>query len=100
MLKTTIGALALAATLPAAATPALHYESRVVRFDDLNLASPAGFDQLERRIDAAARAVCGARAGVLVSPSELALTRACMIQAKAKAAKQVATLRPDGARGG
>ena len=100
MLKTVIGALAVAVTVPAAAAPAMDYETRVVRYDDLDLASSTGFDQLEKRIDVAARAVCGARAGMLVSPSELALTRACMVQAKAKAAKQVAALQPQATRGG
>jgi UrcA family protein len=59
MQKSIAFALALAAGLPAtaaAANPVVKNE--VVRFDDLNLASPAGVATLERRLTSAARRVC------------------------------------------
>ena len=46
-------ALTLLAGVPAAA------EDFVVRYDDLDLASPKGQKVLDRRIDAAARTYCG-----------------------------------------
>lgn len=96
MLKTMIGALALAATLPAAAG-----ETRLVRYDDLNLASPAGMERLQRRIDAAARGVCGdENSRRVLGVAAQAGIRACMAEAKAKAARQVTALDPNQARGG
>jgi len=59
MLKSIACALVLAAGLPATAAfagPVVKKE--VVRFDDLNLGSPAGVAALERRINAAAKRVC------------------------------------------
>ncbi len=62
MLKSIACGLALAASLPAAALAAEpEVKSEVVRFDDLNLASPAGIATLERRITSAARRVCSYR---------------------------------------
>lgn len=99
MLKTMIGALALAATMPAV-VPAAAAETRIVRYDDLNLASPAGMERLERRINAAARTVCGAHAGRIAGVSDTLETKACVAQAKARAARQVAALETRQARGG
>lgn len=102
MLKSIVCALALAATFPALAADggSLASESRIVRYDDLNLASPAGMKRLERRIDAAARAVCGLGSAGPTAPSEFAKSRVCMTAAKAGAAKQVAALDIAQARGG
>ena len=97
MLKTLACALAVTAALPAAAAPLT--ESRVVRYDDLNLSSRAGIERLERRIDAAARSACGVTAR-LTSPGEFANTRACLAASKARAAQQVAALGRANARGG
>lgn len=58
MLKSIACALALATALPAAASQTVT-NHEVVRFDDLNLASPAGIAVLERRVASAARRVCG-----------------------------------------
>lgn len=97
MLKTMIGALALAATLPAAAA----VETRNVRYDDLNLATPAGMERLERRIDGAAREVCtDDNTRRIIGLAETAKIRACMKEAKLKAARQVAALASSQARGG
>lgn len=95
MLKTIIAAAALAATIPAAASA----ESRMVRHDDLNLSTPAGMAVLDRRIDAAARNVCGVTNG-RVSVAEMVRGRSCMAQAKANAAEQVAVIARETARGG
>lgn len=95
MLKTLIGAMALAATVPAFAV-----ESRVVRYDDLNLASPAGIERLERRINGAARLVCGARKDNRESLMLLPETRKCIADAKARAMAKVAVLEANAARGG
>lgn len=102
MLKTMIGALALAATLPAVASDngALQQENRSVRYDDLNLSSAAGMERLERRIEVAARSVCGVRRASPTRPGEFTRGRACMAAAKARAAKQVAALDIVRARGG
>lgn len=102
MLKTLIGALALTAALPAAASSddASQPQSRVVRYDDLNLASPAGLARLERRIDTAARVVCGVGSNRLSRPGEFAQARTCMAAAKARAANQLAALGVTAARGG
>lgn len=92
MQQTITRALALAiafAPLPAGAA-----ESRIVRFDDLNLAAPAGTRQLARRIEAAARSVCGARESRPVSTSEFIQTRRCIADAKARAARSLAALVP------
>jgi UrcA family protein len=60
MFKLLTCAVALAASLPtAAATSDAFVSHEVVRFDDLNLASAAGVATLERRINSAARRVCG-----------------------------------------
>lgn len=96
MFKTMIGALALAATLPAAAAA----ETRVVRYDDLNLTNPAGFERLERRINHAAREVCRANADYRQSLIQLPETKKCVAEAKARAMAQVARLGAGAARGG
>lgn len=97
MLKTLIGALALTATLPAAAA----VETRHVRYDDLNLTTAAGMERLERRIAGAARDVCtDDSTRRIIGLAETAQIRACMKQAKAKAAQQVAAVTTSQARGG
>ena len=56
MLKTAFSiALALAASTPAFAQG----PTRTVRYDDLNLSTPAGVAQLDRRIAQAAETICG-----------------------------------------
>lgn len=97
MMKTIlIGALALAATVPAHA----QVETRVVRYDDLNLTTQAGMDRLEHRIASAARAVCQVSTARMAGPGEAARTRACIAKAKGGADRQVAALDRDTALGG
>lgn len=94
MLRTFIGAVALAASVPAFAE-----QSRTVRYNDLNLASPAGIERLEDRINGAARLVCGARDDYRQSLILQAETRKCIADAKARAMAQVARLEAKAVRG-
>ncbi len=92
MLKSIACALALAASLPIAAVAASEpvVAQEVVRFDDLNLANPKGVQLLQRRIESAARRVCGYNEA---SGFSLILRRevtTCMDNALASARQQVA----------
>lgn len=92
MRTTTVILAALAATiaLPAAA------ESIAVPYEDLNLANPKGQKSLERRIQSAARKVCGVndyRAGPRIDPPSVT---ACYKAAIAGASEQVAAIGDDG----
>ncbi len=99
MLKTLIGPVALAATL--AALPAAAEETRYVRHDDLNLATSTGQERLQRRIDDAARDVCiGGDPARMFGLAQSAQVRTCLEQARARAARQMAALAADKARGG
>lgn len=105
MLKIMIGTLALALAAAPAAAASLAIEpardTREVRFDDLNLASPAGLASLERRIERAARDLCGIGgtehiAGLRAQQA----ARICFAETKATATQQVAAARAERARGG
>lgn len=96
MMKSLIAAMALTTALPALAS-----ESRVVRYDDLNLASPAGMERLDRRIDRAARSICGLGGTArIVGLRALEAAGDCLAKAKASAARQVAAAEARQARGG
>lgn len=86
MYKTIVSAIAIAAALPATA------ESVVVPTHDLDLASTAGMDRLERRIASAARRVCGDIGSSARGVHERLQITACVARAKATAASQVAAL--------
>lgn len=60
MLKSIARCVAFAAIVPATAALSQQpiVKSEIVRFEDLNLASPSGIATLERRINSAARRVC------------------------------------------
>jgi UrcA family protein len=62
-------------------------ESVVVRYDDLNLANPAGIEKLYQRIQAAARIVCGGT-GTRSLQAKMDATR-CREQAVSDAVKAV-----------
>lgn len=94
MLKSLACVLALTAAVPAVA------ETRVVRYDDLNLSSPAGLERLDRRIDAATRQVCGADETYRSSLADRGAVRKCIAEAKARAADQVARREIGATRGG
>lgn len=98
MFKTFACLMAASAAL-ATAVPAVA-GTRMVRFDDLNLATPAGVDRLESRIAGAARQVCGARDDYRQSLVLQAATKKCIAEAKARAMDQVARLDIGAARGG
>ncbi len=88
--------LALAAigstmALASTATPALA-ETMVVHYSDLNLASEDGQVTLQKRIDAAAKKVCGyeeLRTGTRIRAAD---SRKCYREAKAKATTQFAAI--------
>lgn len=94
MFKTIACVLAIAAAVPAAA------ESRVVRYDDLNLSSAAGMKAFERRLDGAARQVCGASYDYRQSLTLQASTKKCVAEAKARARSDFAARDINQARGG
>lgn len=96
MFKTILCVTALAVAVPAAAAA----DSRVVRYDDLNLASERGVKTLERRINAAAREVCGATYDYRQSLTIQAQTQKCMAEAKARAFSDLAARDIGVARGG
>jgi len=81
--------LALAQTAIAATQPAdLQPRQAVVNYDDLNLGTTAGADVVRRRIDAAARSVCGP-APDLRDLADSSAFAACMSQAQASAKVQL-----------
>lgn len=94
MYKTIVSAIAIAIALPAAA------ESVVVPTHDLDLASTAGMERLERRIASAARQVCDDNGSSGKSARERLLVRACVAKAKATTISQVAALDRSPPRGG
>jgi UrcA family protein len=94
MMKALVTALGLVAAVPAAAS-----ETRIVTYDDLNLANPAGMARLEKRINSAARSACGASQS-RTGPGEFVASRLCVEKAKSDARAQVAEIEKDMARGG
>jgi UrcA family protein len=80
-----LAAMTMIASVPAAA------EEPVVRYNDLNLASPSGQKALDRRIDAAARSYCGIddqQTGSRIKRNGAQ----CFREARAAAREQMATL--------
>lgn len=96
-------ALATAAIgLAVTATPAIaggDKNAMVVKYDDLNLNSKAGQEHLERRIDAAAKKVCGIseRTGTRLQSGK---AQRCYQKAKAQANAAFASVVEDSRRGG
>ncbi|MEP2735296.1 MAG: UrcA family protein [Erythrobacter sp.] len=106
MFKTPLTAVALGAALIAApafaGTPAPQSgaQSAAIYYADLNLDTAAGQEQLERRIDAAARKVCNVgkhRTGTRI-PS--AGSKACFAKARQSARSQMASVISETRRGG
>jgi UrcA family protein len=90
----------LAATGVAAPALAKTTQTMVVEYSDLNLASAKGQEVLERRIDQAAKVICGigeVRTGTRTTSSD---ARQCYLAAKAGATKQFAALIEDNRLGG
>lgn len=97
MTKTLASLLAIG--LAAAAIPA-QAETAKVTFHDLDLATAKGQAQLERRVERAARVVCGydaQRTGTRLRSPEVTT---CYKEAKAKAHAQVALMIERAAKGG
>lgn len=91
MLKQIACALTLAVSLPTAAMAAEPLvRSEFVRFDDLNLASPAGNKTLNRRIEAAVRRVCGYSEGRGFSLIVRQEVTTCMTNARDSARSDIA----------
>ncbi|MFA6218772.1 MAG: UrcA family protein [Erythrobacter sp.] len=90
------GLAAPAAAIPANAEP---YSMRV-KYSDLNLATPEGLAHLERRIDNAARKVCGFERSVTGTRLRSPQVDACRENAKAKAMAHVAAVIKERTRGG
>lgn len=102
MIKTTLTSAAIGLML--AATPAAAGTSETtgltIEYRDLNLDTVEGQNQLERRIDAAARQICKVddiRTGTRVPSIE---SKKCLAKARAAAKSQMAALIADQQRGG
>lgn len=63
-----------------------------VKYDDLNLASPAGQEALDKRIEVAARKVCGADTPTTGTRLQSSEARRCVVEAKRSATQQVAAV--------
>lgn len=97
MTKTLASLAAIGLAFSAAAVQA---ETIAVPFADLNLATPQGQERLAKRVDSAARAVCGvneARVGTRIRDKKAI---ACFEAAKAKAHSQFAAAAEKNAKGG
>ena len=99
-MKTSLALIAAAGLAVVAAPVAAANQSVTVEYKDLNLSSPKGQKILERRIDAAARQVCGADSTVTGTRIVSRESRACMANAKRQLAKKIASLVEDQRLGG
>ena len=92
-MKTPIFAIA-AASLAVTASPALAGDApkMKVHYADLNLATEAGIEQLERRIEGAAKKVCNAETPTTGSRMASTQSRRCVAKAKATAMQQFASV--------
>lgn len=75
-----IGAAMLAMALPAAAAPAYSTAKVMVDYRGIDLASASGRQQLDQRVDAAIRSMCGAP--VFGTREEAAELSACRAEAR------------------
>ena len=100
MLKNLTVALVLTAgtfaTLPATASA---QDSRVVRYDDLDLSTKEGVTLLNGRINQAARSVCGFETAKS-SPKDHFASFECVARARYDARRQAARIANDQALGG
>ena len=87
-MKTTLATLA-AASLALSATAATANEVSVT-YQDLDLASAAGQKTLDKRIDHAARTVCGLKLEGKRTVRQESEARSCFASAKARAGEQYA----------
>ena len=95
--------LAAAALAAAAAMPAQAREtasSIEVRYDDLDLAGTDGQKMLKKRLEKAARTVCGINSPRTGSRLATPYARACYREARASSQRQFAQIMADNQRGG
>lgn len=93
-----LSALTVLAASPVLAEPTTM--SVTVRHDDLRLDHPRGQEQLERRIEQAARRVCGVDEPISGTRLRSASRVACYRQAQAAAMERYAAVVNDSALGG
>ncbi|MEO9461844.1 MAG: UrcA family protein [Marinomonas sp.] len=98
----TIGTALIAAPAIAGSNTAGSHaaQSSKIQYADLNLATPEGQEQLERRIDTAARKVCKLgehRTGTRIPSGQ---RKVCYAKARNSARSQMASLISDTRRGG
>lgn len=91
MRKTYISAIAALAMIGAAAPVAAETVTIEVNFDDLDLTAEADVDELERRIDVAAREACYSTDSYSVFRQSA--DRACVEALRQEAALQIAQMR-------
>ena len=90
---------AMLATQPVLAE-SMETESVAVTYDDLDLASDEGREELDRRIDKAAESVCGADVAQVGSRIRSRETRQCIRQAKRDIERNIAAVLDDNRAGG
>jgi UrcA family protein len=99
-LAMTLAAIGLASS---AVTPALAGETEKmtihVQYNDLNLATPEGQAQLDRRLEKAVRTVCRTRSHNGGSRILSLDAKACLAKARADVRQQVAAITTDRQRG-
>ncbi|GAB5348838.1 UrcA family protein [Alteriqipengyuania sp. 357] len=84
-------ALVAAFGLGLSATPSLaQQQSAAVQYSDLDLTSPEGQEALERRIDKAAKDVCGANGSEMGTRLKSREVRSCVKSAKKQVRAQIA----------
>jgi len=91
LMASTVAAIGLSLAGAAFAEPAASDSPRqaVVKYSDLNLANTAGVEALRRRIDAAAREVCGPQPDIR-QPGDSQTFEACVSRAQAQAKQPLA----------
>lgn len=102
MFKTAFASAALSLVLVAAPAAAGSSDNQefTIEYRDLNLASPEGQETLDRRINAAARKVCGVGAERTGTRLVARKSKECVEQVRASAQEQIATLVEDERLGG
>ncbi|RJY09553.1 UrcA family protein [Aurantiacibacter aquimixticola] len=96
-------ALALAASgmaLSPALASAQDQASVAVAYDDLDLSTLEGVAELDRRVDRAARRVCGVNETTLGTRLRSREARTCYVQAKRDFERRLASIMHDAQRGG
>lgn len=88
MTRLALISLAAAALIPAAAFA--QNDSAQVRFDDLDLSTPAGNKTLDKRIGFAARQVCRSQMTTGTRITDTSEERACIVEVRQQVERQLA----------